>query len=131
MFTINPDSGNENVMVIDSSWGLGESVVSGKVIPDKFFIYKKTGEIVGRRLGPKEVYTKYDSTGTVVVNSPLKRRAQFSLAKEQVKTLVEYARKIEEHYRKRMDIEWAVEGNSIYTLPRCHFQQHLVQSFQR
>jgi pyruvate,water dikinase len=116
LFTIDPDSGNENLMVIDSSWGLGESVVSGKVIPDKFFIYKKTGKIVGSRLGQKEVYAKYDSTGTVFVNTPLKRRAQFSLAKEQVKVLVEYARKIEEHYQKRMDIEWAVEGNSIYIL---------------
>jgi len=46
MFTIDPDSGNENFIVIDSSWGLGESVVSGKIIPDKFFIYKKTGEII-------------------------------------------------------------------------------------
>jgi pyruvate,water dikinase len=116
LFTIDPDSGNENLMVIDSSWGLGESVVSGKVIPDKFFIYKKTGEIVGRRLGQKEVYAKYDSTGTVFVNTPLKRRAQFSLAKEQVKVLIEYARKIEEHHQKRMDIEWAVEGKSIYIL---------------
>lgn len=50
------------------------------------------------------------------VNTPLKRRAKFSLAKEQVKVLVEYARKIEEHYQKRMDIEWAVEGNAIYIL---------------
>ncbi len=116
MFTIDPDSGNENVIVIDSNWGLGESVVSGKVIPDKFYIYKRTGEIVGSRIGQKEVYAKYDSAGTVFVNTPLKRRAKFSLAKEHVKVLVEYARKIEEHYQKRMDIEWAVEGNAIYIL---------------
>jgi len=116
VFTIDPDSGNENFVVIDSSWGLGESVVSGKVIPDKFFIYKKTGEIVGRRLGQKEVFAKYDSTGTVFVNTPLKRRAQFSLVREQVKVLVEYALKIENHYAKRMDIEWAVEGGKVYIL---------------
>ncbi|MGA8904527.1 MAG: phosphoenolpyruvate synthase [Candidatus Bathyarchaeia archaeon] len=116
MFTIDPDSGNENVIVIDSNWGLGESVVSGKVIPDKFYIFKRTGEIVGSRIGQKEVYAKYDSAGTVFVNTPLKRRAKFSLAKEHVKVLVEYARKIEEHYQKRMDIEWAVEGNAIYIL---------------
>ncbi|MGA8857269.1 MAG: phosphoenolpyruvate synthase [Candidatus Bathyarchaeia archaeon] len=116
MFTIDPDSGNENFIVIDSSWGLGESVVSGKIIPDKFFIYKKTGEIVGRRLGQKEVFAKYDSTGTAFVNTPLKRRAQFSLVREQVKVLVEYARKIENHYAKRMDIEWAIEGGKVYIL---------------
>lgn len=116
MFTIDPDSGNENFIVIDSSWGLGESVVSGKVNPDKFFIYKKTGEIVGRRLGQKEVFAKYNSTGTEFVNTPLKRRAQFSLTREQIKVLVEYARKIENHYAKRMDIEWAVEGGKVYIL---------------
>jgi pyruvate,water dikinase len=115
-FTIDPDSGNENFIVIDSSWGLGESVVSGKVIPDKFFIYKKTGEVVGRRLGQKEVYAKYHSTGTAYVNTPLNRRAQFSLTIEQVKVLVEYALKIENHYAKRMDIEWALEGGRVYIL---------------
>ncbi len=116
MFTIDPDSGNENVMVIDSSWGLGESVVSGKVVPDKFFIYKKNGEVVGKRLGQKEVYAKYHSTGTVFVNTPPERRTRFSLTNEQARALVEYARKIEGHYRKPMDIEWAVEGNNIYIL---------------
>ncbi len=116
MFTIDPDSGNENVMVIDSSWGLGEAVVSGKVIPDKYFIYKKNGEIVGRRLGQKETYLKYHSTGTVFVNTPQERRAQFSLTRDQIRALVEYGKKIEDHYRKRMDIEWAVEGNSIFIL---------------
>jgi len=116
MFTIDPDSGNENFIVIDSSWGLGESVVSGKIIPDKFFIYKETGEVVGRRLGQKEVFAKYHSTGTAFVSTPLKRRAQFSLTREQVKVLVEYARKIENHYAKRMDIEWAVEGGKVYIL---------------
>lgn len=116
IFTIDPDSGNENFVVIDSNWGLGESVVSGKVIPDKFFIYKKTGEIVGRKLGQKEIFAKYDSTGTTFVNTPLKQRAQFSVTKEQIKVLVEYARKIENHYEKRMDIEWAVEGGKVYIL---------------
>ncbi len=116
MFTIDPDSGNENVMVIDSCWGLGESVVSGKVIPDKFFIYKKNGEVIGRRLGQKEVYAKYHSTGTVFVNTPPERRIRFSLRNEQARVLVEYAKKIEDHYRKPMDIEWAVESNNMYIL---------------
>ncbi len=116
MFTIDPDSGNENVMVIDSSWGLGEAVVSGKVIPDKFFIYKKNGNIVGRRLGQKEVYVKYHSNGTVFINTPPERRSQFSLSEEQARTLVEYGKKIEDHYRKWMDIEWAVEAGRVYIL---------------
>jgi pyruvate,water dikinase len=116
MFTIDPDSGNENIMVIDSNWGLGESVVSGKVVPDKFFVYKKNGEIIGRSLGQKEVFVKYHSGGTATVNTPAERRAEFSITKHQVNVLVEYARKIENHYRKIMDIEWATEGNQTYIL---------------
>jgi pyruvate,water dikinase len=116
MFTLDPDSGNENVMLIDSSWGLGESVVSGKVIPDQFFIYKKNGEIVSTRLGQKETYTKYHSGGTVFAKTPPKKRAQFSLSRDQVKAIAELGKKIEEHYGKAMDIEWAVDGNNIYIL---------------
>jgi pyruvate,water dikinase len=116
MFTIDPDSGNENVVVIDANWGLGESVVSGKVIPDKFYVYKKTGKIVGRRLGQKAVYAKYDDAGTVFVTTPQQQRVKFSLTKEQVEGLVEYAGMIDDHYQKRMDIEWAVEGNAIHIL---------------
>ena len=116
MFTIDPDSGNENVMVIDSSWGLGESVVSGKVIPDKFFIYKKNGQVVARRLGEKEEIAKYDTEGTAYVNTPREKRNRFSLSIEQARALAEYGRRIESHYGKSMDIEWAIENGGTYIL---------------
>lgn len=116
MFTIDPDSGNENVMVIDSSWGLGETVVSGKVVPDKFFIYKKSGEVIARRRGEKELITKYDSNGIIFVDTPRPKRGQFSLSVQQAKTLAELGKKIETHYRKSMDIEWAVEDGGLYIL---------------
>ena len=116
IFTIDPDSGNDNVMVIDSSWGLGEAVVGGKVVPDKFFVCKRNGAIVGRRLGRKEVYAKYGGNGTTFVNTPTNRRAKFSLTEGQINVLVEFARKIEDHYKKPMDIEWALEGRNVYIL---------------
>ena len=116
IFTIDPDSGNDNVMVIDSSWGLGEAVVGGKVVPDKFFVCKRNGAIVGRRLGRKEVYAKYGGNGTTFVNTPTNRRAKFSLTESQINELVEFARKIEGHYKKPMDIEWALEGRNVYIL---------------
>ncbi len=116
MFTIDPDSGNDNVMVIDSSWGLGESVVSGKVTPDKFFIYKKNCGILGRRLGQKEVITKHNNNGAIHVNTPQERRIQFSLTGDQARTIAEYGKTIEKHYGKAMDVEWAVEGDNIYIL---------------
>ena len=116
MFTIDPDSGNENVMVVDSSWGLGETVVGGKVVPDKFFVYKKNARIVGRRLGQKEVYARYDSKGTAFASTPREQRAKFSLNEKQVEDLVDLGRRIEKHYGKPMDIEWAIEGSSVYIL---------------
>jgi len=116
IFTIDPDSGNDNVMAIDSSWGLGEAVVGGKVVPDKFFVCKRNGAIVGRRLGRKEVYAKYGGNGTTFVNTPTDRRAKFSLTEGQINELVEFARKIEGHYKKPMDIEWALEGRNVYIL---------------
>ena len=116
MFTIDPDSGNGNVMVIDSNWGLGESVVSGKVIPDKFFIYKKNGQVVGRKLGQKEAITKYDHKGTAFASTPNEKRTQFSLSLEQAEALADYAKPIESHYGKPMDIEWAIENGNVYIL---------------
>ena len=116
MFTIDPDSGNENVMVLDSSWGLGEAVVGGKVVPDKFFVRKKNGLILGRRLGLKEVYARYDKDGTTFAPTPNERRKRFSITDDKVKALVEIGRKIEAHYGKPMDIEWAIEGGGIYVL---------------
>jgi len=116
MFTIDPDSGNENVMVIDSSWGVGESVVSGRVIPDKFFIYKKNSEVIGRRMGQKEVIAKHDPSGTLFVETPRQKRTQFSLTAEQASAIADLGKKIEAHYRKPMDIEWAVDRNGIYIL---------------
>jgi len=116
MFTIDPDSGNENVIVMDSSWGLGESVVGGKVVPDKFFVAKKNGCIVGRSLGLKEVYAKHDSKGTTFVSTPAEDRIKFSLTEEQILRLADLARKIEQHYGRPMDIEWATEGPDIFIL---------------
>ena len=116
MFTIDPDSGNENVMVVDSSWGLGEAIVGGKVVPDKFFVSKKNGLIVGRRLGLKEIYARYDKDGTAFTSTPTDLRKKFSITDDKVKELVEVGRKIEAHYRKSMDIEWAIEAGNIYVL---------------
>jgi len=116
MFTIDPDSGNDNVMVIDSSWGLGEAVVSGRVIPDKFFIYKKNGEVVAKRLGQKSELVKYSESGTEFAETPPEKRSQFSLSNEHAKALAGYGKRIEAHYRRAMDIEWAIEGGEIYIL---------------
>jgi pyruvate, water dikinase len=116
MFTIDPDSGNENVMVVDSSWGLGEAIVGGKVVPDKFFVFKKNGKILGRRLGLKETYVTYTNDGTAFAPTPKELRAKFSLEADKVEELAGIGRKIEAHYKKPMDIEWAIEAGTVYVV---------------
>lgn len=129
-FTIDPDSGFENTIVINSAWGLGENVVQGRVTPDEWLAFKPTlfsdtfNPIIKSRLGRKEytmVYAKTIDTSKVensIVNVETKKRAreQFSLSSLEVIQLAQWCYKIEKHYDKAMDIEWAKDGinNQLY-----------------
>ncbi len=121
MFTIDPDSGNPNVVHISSTYGLGELVVQGSVSPDHFLVWKKglqgSGRypIVHRVLGAKDrqmVYSIQGGTATESVDTAASRRRQWSLTREEVVELGRMAMVIEEHYGRPMDIEWAKDGYS-------------------
>lgn len=123
IFTLDPDSGFRDVVVITGSYGLGEFVVQGVVTPDEWTVFKPTlaqgfSPIIGRRLGRKEIRLVYGG-GTRTTRSeptPLGDRARFSLADEEVLKLARWACLIEEHYSRLagrtqpMDIEWAKDG---------------------
>lgn len=118
MFTIEPNSGHENVVFINGSWGLGELVVGGDVNPDEFFYFKPTGKLIYKELGDKEEeLVKVDGENKLKDVEP-ERRDQFTLTDEEVETLAEYAEKIEEHYDTHMDIEWGKDrrNNKLYIL---------------
>lgn len=118
MFTEDPDSGNPNVVVIRGTWGLGELIVQGVEKGDEFIVFKhdpKGLRIISRELVKKEKMMIFsrgtDKIGTEVVPVSEEKQMQFCLTEEEVLTLTEYAKKIREHYGKRMDIEWAVGNN--------------------
>lgn len=128
MFSVDTESGFENVVFITSSYGLGEMVVQGAVNPDEFYVHKPTladgfKPVVRKTLGSKKqkmIFSKDQSVGKTVVEVPVDAvaQAQFSLNEEQVLTLARYAVIIEKHYGRPMDIEWGLDGedHKIYIL---------------
>ncbi len=125
VFTLDTESGHRGIILVSSSWGLGESVVGGRVVPDLFHVHKpmlREGfrPLVRKILGTKEVKVVYDEGHKQVktVRVPEEERARFSLGDDEVLTLARWAALVEEHYSRLrgedtpMDIEWAKDGLS-------------------
>lgn len=118
MFTIDTESGSQNLILINSIWGLGENVVSGRVNADEFFVFKPTlkegkNTILKRSLGSKKEKMLYANEGTQTQNiqTTQKEQKSFSLSDNEVIALAKQALIIEEHYNCPMDIEWAKDAN--------------------
>ncbi len=111
MFTLHPVTGERDKIVIESNWGLGEAVVSGKVTPDEWIVDKKTMKIIQRNIVEKKIEVVRDpQTGrTIEREVEPSRRNTPSLTDEEVLRLAELAIKIEQHYGRAMDIEWAID----------------------
>ena len=123
MFTIDTESGFEDLVFITSSYGLGETVVQGAVNPDEFYVHKpilRAGKkaIVRRSLGSKLIQMQFTSAaekadGNKLVKTtdvPTELRNRYSLSDADVEQLARYALVIEEHYGRAMDIEWGKDG---------------------
>lgn len=118
-FTIDPESGFNNVIVITSCWGLGENIVQGAVTPDEFYVFKpfigkQKRPIISQKTGSKAKTLLYKADGTGVVNTetPLALQKQITLTDAEVEQLAAWSVLIESHYNRPMDIEWAKDGNS-------------------
>ena len=110
IFTIDTESGFKDVVVVSSSWGLGENVVQGHISPDEFTVFKPTNAIIKRHLGSKEkkmVSFKKDVLKNI--NTTEKERNTYSINEDQVVLLSKWAVIIEKHYKRPMDIEWALD----------------------
>jgi len=120
MFTMDTESGFDKVVLITSSYGLGESVVQGTVNPDEFYVYKPNVEagrpaILRKSAGGKAqkmVFAEGHAAGTSthIVEVPANERVRFSITDAEVEELARYALAIEKHYRRPMDIEWGRDG---------------------
>ena len=123
-FTLEPESGNENIVLITGVWGLGENIVQGTVSPDEFYVFKpslKSGKksIISKKTGEKALTMTYDhnrANTEINIDTPLEKREKFVLKNDEVIKLAGWTMAIEVHYQKHMDIEWAKDGieNEIY-----------------
>lgn len=113
-FTINPVNNNKNDLVIEASFGLGESVVAGEVTPDMYVVHKDTLEIHQKNVN-EQTWGYFRDKGKTVKKKVKDSKAQV-LTDKQIMQLAELARKIEKHYGHPQDIEFAFEKNKLYLL---------------
>ncbi|RNM07537.1 phosphoenolpyruvate synthase [Dickeya undicola] len=122
MFTLDTESGFDQVVFITAAWGLGEMVVQGAVNPDEFYVHKPTllkgkPSIVRRNMGSKKIRMVYAATqehGKQVRVEDVEeaQRTRFCLSDDEVQALAHQALLIEKHYGRPMDIEWAKDGHT-------------------
>ncbi|MCS3648952.1 pyruvate,water dikinase [Salinibacter ruber] len=121
MFTIDTESGFPDNAIINAGWGLGETVVKGSINPDQYTVYKPFLEnealtpIVGKTKGDKAkkiVYAEGDGEPTKTVETTEEERNALVLSDDEILTLARWGARIEEHYDRPMDIEWARDGET-------------------
>jgi pyruvate,water dikinase len=117
MFTLDTESGFDNVVYITGSWGLGEMIVQGAVNPDQFYVFKPSIDksedpIIEKKLGSKQLKLVYASKGPGMTDVEVTEtdRQRFVLTDHEIIKLAKWACIIEDHYKKPMDIEWAKDG---------------------
>lgn len=119
LFTLDTESGFRDLVLISSSYGLGETVVQGAVNPDEFYVYKPAlargrKAVIRRNLGSKAlkmIYAGDDDARVATVEVPRKLRDRFSLSDADAEELARQAVAIEKHYGRPMDIEWGKDGD--------------------
>ncbi len=148
MFTMDTESGFDQVVFITGAWGLGENVVQGAVNPDEFYVFKPTLKqgfrpVISKKLGLKQkkmIYT--DNPRCPVRNKPTtkKEKNTYVLSDDEILQLAKWACIIEDHYKKQMDIEWAKDGDGetvgtgqlfiVQARPETVHSQRDTQSFE-
>lgn len=122
-FTIEPETGFKNSIIITGCWGLGENIVQGAVTPDEFHVFKPSlGKhklpIISKKIGSKAKTLVYNQKGdgTTNIDTPLEKQKQWTLNNEEIERFAKWSLIIEQHYKMPMDIEWAKDGvsNELY-----------------
>lgn len=120
IFTLEPESGFKDVIVISGVWGLGENIVQGAVTPDEFHVFKTTlaqnkKAIISKKLGSKAktmVYASDKQSNIVNTDTPEEKCKKWVLSDDEIEQLAKWSYTIEQHYKMPMDIEWAKDGVS-------------------
>lgn len=116
LFTVHPLSANSSAMMVNAVWGVGETLVSGEVIPDEWVIKKDTGEIAQERIAEKEIMA-VDGEGLLRREPvPFVKRKQPTLSTEELEQLRKIGLQLEEYFQRPQDIEWAIEKGQLYVV---------------
>ncbi len=120
MFTVDPNSGNTNRIIIEAAYGLGEAVVSGSVTPDLYVVDKEKLAILERRVNKQEwLLTRNNSSnghskGNMQMDIPVAKQTNQKLSDDEIRELSEIGVRLENHYHAPQDVEWASEGGRFY-----------------
>lgn len=118
MFTVDPVQRRRDRVMIEAAWGLGEAVVSGLVTPDNYVVNKTNGYLVSKFISRKMVMIVRQDNGIGVreVELPPEKAQAQVLTAEEIAQLAELGNSIERHFGCPQDVEWAIEGSSLYIL---------------
>jgi len=119
LFTANPITGAANQIVIESNWGIGESVVSGKSMNDFYVLDKASLAVEERRIARKNLMVSIDrgrGSGRAELEVPPERASEATLTEAQLVELGETATRIERHFKFNVDVEWAYQDGTLYIL---------------
>ncbi len=110
MFTRSPLTGDRSVIAVEATWGLGSALVGGEVTPDRFVIAKITGDISVREISDKTMqHVPAEGGGIKRVETPQELRSVPSISDTELNALAQVGRKVERHYGRPQDIEWAID----------------------
>ncbi len=116
LFTANPVNNTHNECLINANWGLGESVVSGEVMPDEFVVGKAGLTIKQAHIAEKTAMVAFGQTGTQTMPVPTEQRKRSCLTNHQLRKLAAVGKLIEDHFGAPQDIEWSIVGKRLYIL---------------
>ena len=116
LFTANPVTQHSQEIVINANWGLGESVVSGKVSPDEYAVAKESLRITRQNIAAKTVMITLGGHGAVEMPVPAEQQTQPCLSAEQIRELAALGKQIEAHFGAPQDIEWSFADQHLYIL---------------
>ena len=113
-FTSHPITGDTSKIVLEGNWGLGESIVQGVVVPDKFIVDKESLTLIDKKISCKEKLIEFSEQGVVTVDVPTEKKELACLSDEEALRVAELAKKLEIHYGAPQDMEWSVDETLSY-----------------
>jgi pyruvate,water dikinase len=116
MFTVNPVTNEKEQVIIEAVWGLGELIVQGSVVPDRYIVQKGTRDILAKEISDQNIALVKVGLENKEVEIPLKRRAKQKITDEEVVKLALLGEELQKHYYFPQDVEWAKEGKKIFVV---------------